>query len=58
MIANINAYARVMTKNWLKQGLTMPEMGREHEEQRCNYSNRGNHAIFVENLPSWYAELQ
>ncbi|MGX5377458.1 hypothetical protein ACWCL1_04300 [Ligilactobacillus sp. LYQ135] len=29
MIANINAYARVMTKNWLKQGLTTPEMVEE-----------------------------
>lgn len=56
MIANINAYARVMTKNWLKQGLTTPEMV-EESMSKGNYSSRGNHAKFVENLPSWYAEL-
>lgn len=25
IIANVKAYARVMAKNWIKQGLTTPE---------------------------------
>lgn len=33
MIANVKAYARVMVKNWIKQGLTTPEMVEDNYEQ-------------------------
>lgn len=54
MIANVKAYARVMAKNWVKQGLTMPEMVKESmSKSSYKYQSRPK---YNENMPSWYVE--
>lgn len=52
MIANVKAYARVMAKNWIKQGLTTPEMVEENMSKvGYRYQSR-----YTEKMPSWYVQ--